>query len=280
MKALSKARRRTARRAARKVADSTVMEAAARWGFAARGVVYLLVGTLAWQVALFDSQQQADRGGALHQLSGGPFGATAIWALGAGFAGMAVWRLSEAAVGASGHDGRKVTKRLQAAARCLVYSSIAVSVLAYASGRRDGSESSDRTSQDLTARVMELPGGRWAVACAGAGLAVGGAWIAVRALRRKFRKHLDLSGMRRRARRAVDVLGVVGGTSRGAVFAGAGVFAVRAALAYDPDRAKGVDDTLRSFAHTPAGPWLLAAVAAGLVLFGAFSLALARWRTV
>jgi hypothetical protein len=39
-----------------------------------------------------------------------------------------------------------------------------------------------------------------------------------------------------------------------------------------------VDDTLRSFAHTPAGPWLLVATAAGLILFGLFSFASAHWR--
>jgi len=64
------------------------------------------------------------------------------------------------------------------------------------------------------------------------------------------------------------------------VFAAAGAFAVRAAVDYRPDKAKGMDDTLRSFSHTPLGPWLLVCVAAGLVLFGVFSFALARWRRV
>ncbi|CAM5672890.1 hypothetical protein SRIMM317S_02136 [Streptomyces rimosus subsp. rimosus] len=51
-----------------------------------------------------------------------------------------------------------------------------------------------------------------------------------------------------------------------------------AALTFDPHRAKGLDATLRSFTQTPAGPWLLVAVAVGLVLFGGFSFASARWR--
>lgn len=69
-----------------------------------------------------------------------------------------------------------------------------------------------------------------------------------------------------------------GNTSRGTVFAGAGVFIVVAAIRFDPNQAKGMDATLRSFAHTPAGPWLLVVIALGLVLFGAFSFASARWR--
>jgi len=55
---------------------------------------------------------------------------------------------------------------------------------------------------------------------------------------------------------------------------------VQAAVESDSDKAKGFDDTLRSFTDTPAGPWLLALVAAGLVLFGLFSFGMARWRRV
>ncbi|MET9972531.1 DUF1206 domain-containing protein, partial [Streptomyces sp. NPDC006356] len=55
---------------------------------------------------------------------------------------------------------------------------------------------------------------------------------------------------------------------------------VRAAVDYEPERAKELDDTLRTFADTPLGPWLLACVTAGLVLFGVFSFAMARWRRV
>jgi hypothetical protein len=81
-------------------------------------------------------------------------------------------------------------------------------------------------------------------------------------------------------RRGVETVGVVGNAARGVVFAAAGVFLVTAAVRYDPQEARGIDATLRSFAHTPAGPWLLAAVAVGLVAFGLYSFAEARWRRI
>lgn len=115
---------------------------------------------------------------------------------------------------------------------------------------------------------------------AGAGAVVVGICIAVGAVLRKYREQLKLGEMSRQVRRAVDTTGVAGGVARGLVFATAGAFAVRAAVDYEPDRAKGVDDTLRSFSETPLGPWLLACVAVGLVLFGAFSCAMARWGRV
>ncbi|MGC9500183.1 DUF1206 domain-containing protein [Streptomyces sp. WG7] len=270
---------RAGRNRARRAANGSTAETAARAGLTARGVIYLLVGILALQIAFGTGERQADRGGALAELSDKPFGAVLLWALGLGLVGMALWRLSEALFGVTGKDGRTARKRLPAAARCVFYAFVAYSVLAFAAGT-GGSGSSDRQSRDVTARVMEMPGGRWLVGVAGIAIVVAGVVIGVQALRRGYHKKLKLGALSPRARRLVDVTGVGGGTARGVVFAAAGAFAVRAAVDYEPDRAKGLDDTLRSFADTPLGPWLLVCVAAGLVLFGVFSFALARWRRV
>ncbi|GGX72792.1 DUF1206 domain-containing protein [Streptomyces minutiscleroticus] len=264
----------------RRAARGPAVEYAARAGFTARGVIYLLVGLLALQIAFGDGEHEADRGGALAEISEQPFGAVLLWALGIGLVGMALWRLSEVAFGAVGEDGRSAKKRLLSAVRCVFYGFMAYSVLTFAAGEGGGSNSSDQQSKDVTARVLELPAGQWLVGAAGVGVAIAGLWIGYRAATRAFHKKMKLTAMSRRARRVVDVTGVAGGVARGLVFAVAGVFAVRAAVDYRPDRAKGLDDTLRSLAGTPLGPWLLVVVAVGLVLFGVFSFAMARWRKV
>lgn len=268
------------RAGARRAANGSMAEGAARAGLTARGVIYLLVGVLALRIAIGDGQRQADRGGALAELADKPFGAVLLWALGLGLVGMALWRLSEAVFGAAGKDGRGTRKRLASAARCGFYAFVAWSVLAFAVNRNNGSGSSDRQSRDLTARALEIPAGQWLVGLAGAAVVVVGGWIGVRAAMRKYHDKLKLGELTPRTRRLVDVTGVGGGVARGLVFAAAGVFAVRAAVDYEPGRAKGLDDTLRSFAGTPLGPWLLVCVSVGLVLFGVFSFALARWRRV
>jgi hypothetical protein len=264
---------------ARRMARGSAVEGAARAGLTARGVIYLLVGVLALQIAFSDSKQQADRGGALAELAEKPFGAVLLWALGIGLVGMALWRLSEVLFGSVGPDGRKASKRLLSAVRLVFYSFVAYSVLSFAAGS-GGSGSSDKQSKDVTARVLEAPAGQWLVGAAGAGIIVAGVWIAARALLRKYHDKFKLGEMSPRTRKLVDVTGVGGGVARGVVFAAAGGFAVRAAVDYEPDKAKGLDDTLRSFAQTPLGPWLLVCVAAGFVLFGLFSFAMARWRRV
>ncbi|MFD3621593.1 DUF1206 domain-containing protein [Streptomyces sp. NPDC058676] len=270
---------RTARTDARRVANGSAREGAARAGLTARGVIYLLVGLLALQIAFGEGEQQADRGGALAELADKPFGAVLLWALGIGLVGMALWRLSEALFGSVGPDGHKARKRLLSAVRCVFYTFVAYSVLSFAAGSGGGG-SSDKQSKDVTARLLEVPAGQWLVGAAGAGIAVAGVRIAARALLRKYHDKLKLGAMNRRTRQLVDITGMGGGAARGAVFAAAGAFAVRAAVDYEPDKAKGLDDTLRSFADTPLGPWLLVCVAAGLVLFGLFSFAMARWRRV
>ncbi|MBC2867429.1 DUF1206 domain-containing protein [Streptomyces mexicanus] len=268
---------------ARRAADSTAMAVAARAGFAARGLIYLLVGVIALRIAWGGDGggRQADRGGALGELADKPFGAALLWAVGAALAGMALWRLSEAVVGGAGPDGTKPSKRAAAAARCVFYAFVSFSVLAYAAGDKgSGSGSSDRRTHDVTAAVLTWPAGPWLVGAAGAAVVITGLWIAVRAARKTFRRHLRTGAMSPRARQVTDVLGVAGGTARGAVFAVAGVFALVAAVQHRPGKAKGMDDTLRAFRDLPAGPWLLALIALGLAAFGVFSWCNARWREV
>ncbi|MFI7385529.1 DUF1206 domain-containing protein [Streptomyces sp. NPDC049813] len=274
-----KAVKGTGKAKARKAANSSVVDTGARFGLVARGVLYLLIGLLALRVAFGGENQEADSSGAIRELAQQPFGKVLVWAVGIGLVGMALWRLSEALFGSAGPDGGKPGKRILSAGRFVFYGFMAYSVLSFAASARK-SKGSDAKSQDFTARALDLPAGRWLVGIAGLVVIGIGIGVGVRAALRKYHKHLKKAQMSRHVRRAIDVLGVSGGVARGLIYGGAGVFVVIAAAQYDPDEAKGVDGTLRSFAGTPAGPWLLALVAFGLLLFGLFSFALARYRRV
>ena len=124
---------------------------------------------------------------------------------------------------------------------------------------------------------------RWLVWLARGGFVARGVsyvLIGVLAVRRTFRKHLRLAQMSSRTRKVVEALGVVGTTARGIVFSVIGVFLVVAAVTFDPAKAQGLDGALRKLATTPVGPWLLVAVALGLVIFGVYSWCEARWREI
>lgn len=251
-----------------------VLSAMGRAGFVARGVVYVLVGVLALRIAFGSGGEEANRQGALHQVAAQPFGRVMLWLLVVGFASMALWRASLAVFGENGR--KKTTSRVMNAGRAVFYAFVCWGTAAYAVG--SGHSGGEARTQDWTASALGLPGGRVLVAVAGAALVGVGVGIAVRAFQRRFLRKLETAGMSPLTVRAVTWLGLAGNAARGTVYAGAGVFVLTAAVRFDPHQAKGMDATLRSFARTPAGPWLLVLVAAGLVLFGVFSFASARWR--
>jgi len=273
------ARRRSfrTRKATRQAADSKPMAWLARAGLASRGVMYVLVGIIAVQTAVEGSHQQADRAGAVRLVAQTSFGSVLLWLLVIGFAGMTLWRLSEAIWGTSDANGRKPAKRLANLARAVFYAAVTYGILKYALGIGQPS-SSDQQSQDLTATALRHQDGKAAVLIAGIMITVAGLAIMYRAYTRKFLRHLRMGTASPTTRKVVSRLGQVGGIARGIVFGTVGIFLAVAAVDAKPQQAKGIDSALRALADTPLGPWLLVAVAAGLMIFGVYSCCEARWR--
>jgi hypothetical protein len=268
-----------ARFAGRQATGSPFMTGLARAGLVARGLMYGLIGIIAVQLALGDSHQQADRSGALRLVAATPLGKVTLWLLAVGFAGLTLWRLSEAAFGAAGSDGNKASTRLKCLVRAVIYGALTYSVLKYALGLGAPS-STDQQSQDLTAAALKHQGGQAAVAAVGVVIAAVGLYLAYEAYRRRFLRDMRMGSASPRTRKVVTWFGETGGISRGVVFVTVGVFLVVAAIDAQPAQAKGIDSALRALARTPFGPWLLGLVAIGLVLFGAYSCCEARWRRV
>ncbi|MEO9140403.1 MAG: DUF1206 domain-containing protein [Jatrophihabitans sp.] len=246
----------------------------ARFGLAARGFVYLVIGWLAVQIALGHRSQQANQRGALATVAQHSFGQVLLWILGLGFVAYAVWRLSEAAFGTAA-EGRKTGPRLKSLVRGVVYAGLAVTTFSFIAGTSNQTQSAQQ--ETLTAKVMKHDFGRWLVGVVGVIVVVVGLAMVVEGLRRKFEKQLRMSELHGTTRTIVTRLGMVGTTARGIVFAVAGVLVVEAAVNYDPAKSTGLDGALRTLADRAYGPWLLGALALGLIAFGAYGLASARF---
>jgi hypothetical protein len=262
--------------AARRASDSPAARALARVGLAARGILYILLGWVAILVALGQTSRQADQQGALQLLAGKPYGLVSLWLLGIGFAGYALWRLSEAAFGVTG-EGNGAGPRLKSLVRALIYAGFAYLTFKVISGA-PGSQT--KKQQDLTATVMQHSGGRWLVGIVGLIIVIAGLALVLEGVRAKFMKYLQLSQMSPRTRRLVKWLGVTGTTARGGVFALAGVLVIAAAVSYQPSKAGGIDKALLTLRGQPFGGFLLILAALGLIVFGVYGLCEARWRKV
>jgi hypothetical protein len=265
--------------AGRRASRSRYLAVLARTGLGARGFIYVLIGWLAIEVAFGHSGHQADQSGALQLVGSSAAGKTALWLLFAGFVGLALWRLSEAAFGGAGPDEQKASARWLALGKAVLYGFVAFTVLKFVLGA-GAPKSSNTQSQDLTATLVRNTAGQVLVVLIGVAVAGAGAYLAWQAWRKEFLDNLEFGSASPRTRRIVERLGQVGGIARGALFAAVGGFLIDAGVTASPGKAKGVDGTLRAFAQTPLGPWLLVVIAVGLLIFGVYSFCEAKWRKV
>ncbi len=255
-------------------AHSDALRAVARAGFVAEGVVFVLIGILALQVAM-GGQEKTDHHGALSKVAEQPFGSAVLWAMVLGFLGYALWRFSEAAWGRNNEtdEKKRTVKRLASAGDGLLYLGFAVVTVRMVTGTGSGS-----SQQPLTAKVFDAPGGQTILILAGAAIAAVGIVLAVRGLRTDFEEHLDRGRMRGQMFGFARRLGQVGHLARGLVIALVGVLVIKAALDHQPGKAQGLDVALKSIASAPFGQFLLVLSAAGLICFGAYCLVEARYR--
>ncbi|MEV6151707.1 DUF1206 domain-containing protein [Nonomuraea sp. NPDC052129] len=265
---------RHARAAARKAAAHPALNRLARVGLACRGVLYALIGVVAVRIALGEGGgREADKAGAISTVARLPFGEVVLWVMVAGFVALTLWQLSEALFGGLG-----VADRLETVGRTAVYALICGTLLSVL--RAGKATSDDEKSRDATEALLGLPGGPFIVGAIGLGLVALGVRWGHQGVTKRFRDELNLGQMSPRARSVMDKLGFAGYVARGVIAGLAGVFVVEAAITYDPDKAGGLDATLRAFAATPVGPWLLVVVALGLVLFAGYCCGESRWRRV
>lgn len=259
---------------ARRASNSHTMTALARFGLAARAFVYVVIGWLAIQIARGHGSHQANQRGALAAIAQHTYGLVLLWILGVGFAAYAVWRLSEAAFGTAA-EGAKAGPRVQSLVRGIVYAALCVSTFSFIAGTSRKGQSQQQVT--LTARVMKHGYGRWLVGLVGLVVVVVGLGMIVEGVRKKFEKQLRMQKLSGLTRTLVVRLGVIGTVARGIVFAIAGALVVQAAVTFNAAKSTGLDGALRTLADRPYGPWLLGVLALGLVAFGLFGFAAARW---
>lgn len=268
---------RAARAEGEQLAHSRQLEWLARAGLVARGVIYAIIAVLALKLALGDGGKATNQQGALKTIAHQPFGKALLVVVAIGLAGYAVWRLVRAAIGHGPEARDSGQDRLAGLASGVAYGLLCVAAvkILLASGT-----SGSGGPQKAAGGVLGWTGGTWLVGLAGVVMLVVAAEQVSKGVTRKFLEKSKTSEMSRGVRRSFTALGVFGHVARGVVFALVGYGLIRAAVDYDPHQAIGLDGALAKLGQASYGPLLLGVVALGLLGFGAYSVADARYRKV
>ncbi len=260
---------------AEQASESSALQWIGRVGLAARGLVYCLMGLLAVLITQ-GVQAQVDQRGALQQVLDEPFGWTVVAVMAIGFACYAVWRLSQAAFGVAGEDVG-AGPRVKALGGGLAYGALTVTSLALLMG---SSSSSDAQNKSMTAKTLDYTGGRWLVGAIGVAIIVGAVVVVVQGFRLSFMTYFPEGAMTAQTRAVIRQLGRIGAVARGTVFALVGWFIVSAAWTHDSEKARGLDGALKSLRDQPYGQFLIIVSGLGLLTFGIYGFAEARYRRV
>jgi len=268
-----------ARAAGREATHSTAFEALARIGFVARGVIYATIGVLAIQVAMHSTQERTDQKGAMQTIDHQPFGHWLLIAVAVGLGGYALWRFVQAIFGSRPEGGgdHSTMGRIIAAASGVAYAGMCALAVSILLGSSSQSSSSPHKS---AAGVLGWPAGQYLVGAAGVVFICVGLYQGYKGISKKFLEEDKTEKMGPTTKRWITVIGVIGHLARMVAFGLIGLFVLRAAIDYAPKKAVGLDGALGSLAHQTYGQFLLGVVAAGLIAFGVYSIADARYRRI
>jgi hypothetical protein len=247
----------------------------ARAGYAARGVVYVLVGVLAFMAA-FGSGRAEGAEGALAWVMDEAWGPWLVGFVGIGLVGYALWRFFQSALDADNHgnEAKGLVIRTGLFVSAATHILLAVFCFSLVWGTGGGSE---ENVESRTAELMSQPFGQWLVGFVA--LCIIGAGIAqiVKGATRGFEKRLYIPADHRSWAIPTSQVGLI---ARGIVFFMIGGFLLVAAYQADPSEAKGLEESLVTLQQQPFGPWLLAAMGIGLIAFAVYSFLQARYRRI
>jgi hypothetical protein len=254
------------------------LELLARLGYAARGVVNLLIGLLALLAAFGQGGGATGSKGALQTLLFQPLGNVLLAVVALGLFGFALWRVFQSLLDADGlgRTPRAMVVRFGQMVSAFAYTGLGVFAMSLLFGLGTGG-GEEQSARDWTRWLLAQPFGRWLVTAIGLAIIGAGLGMAHKAWSGSFARHLAYD---RATATWVMPLGRLGYAARAVVFLVIGGFLVLAAYQADPSEAHGLGGALLALQKQPFGRVLFALVAFGLAAFGTFEFAEARYRRI
>ena len=266
----------TARSAVRGSSGREGLQALARIGLVARGLVYGVIGVLSFKLAVGAGGKTTSQSGAFQTIAQEPFGEVLLIALAIGLAAYAIWRLIEGVAGSRPDDDGALKRRVSAIGSAIAYAALCVTGVKIIAG----AHASSGSPKPAAAGVLSWPGGPVIVAIGGLVVVGLGAYQGYKGIARTFLEDSRTERMGQGTETAFTALGVVGHVARAVTFVLIGYGLIKAAVNYSAKSAIGLDGALQKLAHASAGPLLLGIVALGFIAFALYSIADARYHRV
>lgn len=257
-----------------------ILEALARFGYGARGFVYVSIGVILMLTAHDLTRQTAGSTGVVESLARQPFGRVWLFTLGVGLWSFVLWRVLQSVFDADneGRDLKAIAKRVGQAISGVVYGLLASTVFEVLDEVYANPTAGDAAENQEKARaLMELPFGQFLLI--GVGLVILGVGIGnvVRGIRNDFGR--DLRCSEKICKRVVP-LAHVGYVARGLAYFPLASLVMWAGFRDRASEITTFGGALESVETLPAGPWLLSAAALGLMAFGAYAMVEGRFRRI
>jgi uncharacterized protein DUF1206 len=268
-------------------AGETVVSKASDWkepigrvGLVGQGVVATIVGLIAIRIAVGDKDDAATSAGAVAWLADQPLGKFLLVALTVALFALALWRFLCALMG-DPVEGSEPKDRVKYAVLGVIYLLLAITTLGVTIANWTGSddaagneESGDEGSQQAASTLFDWPAGRWLVGILGvAVIGYAGYSFYKQVVTKKFAERLDAD-----QGSWVVRLGLIGYTAQSLVYAVVGFFFIQAAIAFKSSTAKGPSGALIELGNTTLGKVMLWVIAIGLLAYGVFCIAEAKYR--
>lgn len=240
-----------------------------RLGYAARGVTYILLGWLA-----LGTRAEAGEGnqGVFAHLQEMPLGTPILYLMAIGLTAYVLFKFA-AAVGDvenRGSDTKGIVKRIGDAASGVAYTILAFAALQFASGSKQSAGGGE--SQQTASSILDWTLGGLLIGAVGLGFLVGALMQAKEAATGHFMHRVSP-----RAPNGIEAVGRAGHAARAVVFGIIGWSLVQSAWFNSSSEVKGLGEALVSLRESGT---VYTLVAVGLMLFGAFSLVVSRYRII
>ena len=264
------------KRVAREAEQNAPLRALARGGYAANGVVHILIGIIAVVVAA-GGDGATDQSGALMTIAAVPLGFVALWVIAILLCALGVWQILEGILAPTPTDDRPGVARMWglrigAWGQAAIFIGLGVIAGSVALGAQIDTE---RAVEYASRGLLSIPGGPIVLTLIGLGIGIAGVVFIVMGLRRSFRNRIEIP--EHGFGRNLAGLGLVGFVAKGIALAIVGVLLVVASLSGDADTAGGLDGALKALLSLDLGPWLVGVVGTGFIAYGVFCLFRARF---